>query len=129
LSNEVNLANNQSNETRTGVNLPDLVIEKFGPESALHGSPVTYTLHYTNVGAHAAGPVVILDLLPGLLVTPTYHASGPALTLQPGAPFTWRIATLAPGETIPITLTMDGFTKDDDRANIRWKVTAIKTKQ
>jgi hypothetical protein len=38
-------------------------------------------------------------------------------------------STLAPGETIPITLTMDGFTKDDDRANIRWKVTAIKTKQ
>jgi hypothetical protein len=36
-------------------------------------------------------------------------------------------STLQPGETIPITLTMDGFTKNDDRANIRWKVTAIKT--
>ncbi|MEO7539823.1 MAG: hypothetical protein ABIV21_07330 [Pyrinomonadaceae bacterium] len=35
-------------------------------------------------------------------------------------------SVLAPGETIPITLTVDGFTKDDDRANIRWKVTAIK---
>ena len=34
---------------------------------------------------------------------------------------------LAPGETIPITLTLDGFNKDDDRANIRWKVTAIRT--
>ena len=34
-------------------------------------------------------------------------------------------ATLDPGETIPIHLTMDGFSKDDDRANIRWKVTAI----
>jgi hypothetical protein len=33
---------------------------------------------------------------------------------------------LAPGDTIPITLTLDGFAKDDDRANIRWKVTAIK---
>ena len=33
---------------------------------------------------------------------------------------------LGPGETIPITLTLDGFSKDDDRANIRWKVTAIK---
>ncbi len=33
---------------------------------------------------------------------------------------------LAPGETIPITLTLDGFNRDDDRANIRWKVTAIK---
>ncbi|MEJ7624169.1 MAG: hypothetical protein WKF34_09265 [Pyrinomonadaceae bacterium] len=35
-------------------------------------------------------------------------------------------AVLAPDETIPITLTIDGFTKDDDRANIRWKVTAIR---
>ena len=33
---------------------------------------------------------------------------------------------LGPGETIPITLTLDGFSKDDDRANIRWKVTAIR---
>jgi hypothetical protein len=35
-------------------------------------------------------------------------------------------SVLAPGETIPITLTIDGFAKDDDRANIRWKVSAIK---
>jgi len=34
---------------------------------------------------------------------------------------------LPPGETIPITLTLDGFNPKDDRANIRWKVTAIKT--
>jgi len=36
-------------------------------------------------------------------------------------------ALLAPGEAIPITLTIDGFDKNDDRANIRWKVTAIRT--
>lgn len=35
-------------------------------------------------------------------------------------------ATLGPDETIPITLTLDGFEKSDDRANIRWRVTAIK---
>jgi len=34
--------------------------------------------------------------------------------------------SLGPDEIIPITLTLDGFTRDDDRANIRWKVTAIK---
>ena len=34
--------------------------------------------------------------------------------------------TLGPGEIIPITLTLDGFSKEDDRANIRWKVTAIR---
>lgn len=34
--------------------------------------------------------------------------------------------TLPPDSTIPITLTMDGFDKRSDRADIRWKVTAIK---
>lgn len=33
---------------------------------------------------------------------------------------------LSPGETIPITLTFDGFNRKDDRANVRWKVTAIR---
>jgi putative SOS response-associated peptidase YedK len=33
---------------------------------------------------------------------------------------------LGPGEIIPITLSLDGFDRKDDRANIRWKVTAIR---
>jgi hypothetical protein len=37
---------------------------------------------------------------------------------------------LGPGETIdPVTLSIDGFNRKDDRANIRWKVTAIRTAQ
>lgn len=35
--------------------------------------------------------------------------------------------SLGPDQTIPITLTLDGFSREDDRANIRWKVTAIKS--
>ncbi len=38
-------------------------------------------------------------------------------------------AVLGPNQIIPITLTLDGFDKSDDRANIRWKVTAIKAEQ
>ena len=34
--------------------------------------------------------------------------------------------TLEPDQSIPVTLALEGFSKDDDRANIRWKVTAIK---
>ena len=37
-----------------------------------------------------------------------------------------QIGQLGPGDTIPITLALDGFDKKDDRANIRWKVTAIR---
>lgn len=35
-------------------------------------------------------------------------------------------AHLGPGETIPITLSIEGFKKGDDRANIRWTVTAVR---
>ena len=35
-------------------------------------------------------------------------------------------AQLGPGEIIPITLTLDGFSRGDDRADIRWRVTAIR---
>ena len=34
--------------------------------------------------------------------------------------------SLPAGETIPVNLTLDGFERRSDRAQIRWKVTAIK---
>ena len=37
-----------------------------------------------------------------------------------------QIEQLNPQETIHVVVPMDGFKKDDDRANIRWKVTAIR---
>ena len=33
---------------------------------------------------------------------------------------------LSPNETIQVFVPLDGFAKDDDRANVRWKVTAIR---
>ncbi len=33
---------------------------------------------------------------------------------------------LLPGETIHVFVPMDGFSKTDDRANVRWKVSAIR---
>ena len=40
-----------------------------------------------------------------------------------------QVPRLEPEDIIPVTLTLDGFAKDDDRANIRWKVTAIGVKK
>lgn len=34
--------------------------------------------------------------------------------------------TLQPNETIKVFVSMDGFKKEDDRANVRWKVSAIR---
>jgi hypothetical protein len=36
-------------------------------------------------------------------------------------------AKLAPKEQMNVTVRIDGFRRDDDRARIQWKVTAIKT--
>lgn len=33
---------------------------------------------------------------------------------------------LSPGQTIPVVATLEGFSREDDRANVKWKVTAIK---
>lgn len=38
-----------------------------------------------------------------------------------------RTSELAPGESVPVTLALEGFDPKADRANIRWKVTALKT--
>ena len=40
-----------------------------------------------------------------------------------------QVPRLAPEEIIPVTLSLDNFSKDDDRANIRWKVTAIRVEK
>lgn len=40
-----------------------------------------------------------------------------------------QVERLEPEQTIPVTLSLDGFAKDDDRANIRWKVTAIRVEK
>jgi hypothetical protein len=37
-----------------------------------------------------------------------------------------QVASLQPNETIHVFVPMDGFKKEDDRANVRWKVTAIR---
>lgn len=36
--------------------------------------------------------------------------------------------TLAPQEVLQVTVPIEGFAKDDDRARVQWKVTAIKVK-
>lgn len=38
-----------------------------------------------------------------------------------------QIERVEPGEIVPITLSLDGFNKKDDRANIRWQVTGLRT--
>jgi hypothetical protein len=39
------------------------------------------------------------------------------------------VTRLENGQILPVQVTIEGFSKEDDRANIRWKVTAIKVQE
>jgi hypothetical protein len=38
------------------------------------------------------------------------------------------VEALAPGQELPLNVPIEGFAKDDNRARVQWKVTAIKVK-
>lgn len=38
-----------------------------------------------------------------------------------------QMERIEPGEIVPVTLSLDGFNKKDDRANIRWQITGLRT--
>jgi uncharacterized repeat protein (TIGR01451 family) len=64
------------------------------------GDNLTYTLTFHNDGPATAHDVVLTDLVPSQLDNPTVIFTSPEVEAQrPGAPFTWDIADLPPGES------------------------------
>jgi uncharacterized repeat protein (TIGR01451 family) len=85
---------------------PQLTITKTASTgSATPGVPITYTLSYQNQGSVTATGVLITDTLPALLEGTAFTSSGPALTLKPGAPYAWSLASLPPNQSGVITVT------------------------
>jgi uncharacterized repeat protein (TIGR01451 family) len=85
---------------------PDLAISKSASSANVTpGAPITYTLSFQNQGSLAATGVLITDTLPALLEGTAFSSSGPALTLKPGKPFAWSLASLAPDQSGIITVT------------------------
>ncbi len=99
----------------------DLQIDKAVEPSGFveQGQVLTYTLTFSNAGPAMAHSVVLTDIVPAELVSPTVVYSSPnVLGQRPGAPFAWQIADLSPGEggeirftgTVPITAQPGSFT-------------------
>ena len=72
------------------------------------GDTITYTLSYTNTGPATAHHVVVTDMLPAALISPTVTLNGFTLPLQAGNKLVWNVADLAinEGGTITVTATL-----------------------
>ena len=68
------------------------------------GDTLTYTLTYSNAGPATAHNVVVSDVLPIGLVSPTVVSSGAAIAPRPDSRFVWDVADLAAGERGTITM-------------------------
>jgi len=102
---ETTTANNTSARVETFVSRPDVTITKIGPAQVSPGGVMTYTLVYTNADNGLATGVVITDVLPAALMTPTVTHAGATIMPRSGTSFVWDVADLAPGVGGVITLT------------------------
>lgn len=93
--------------THLAVPQSDVAINKsVQPSGAVNmGSPITYTLTFTNNGAGLAERVRITDTLAAVLLNPQAITSGVPITATGGAPFAWNVGNLAPGAGGAITIT------------------------
>ena len=75
------------------------------PEAPGPGDVITFTLAFTNAGPDVAAGVVLTDLLPPMLVTPTVVFSSPeVLAQQEGITLAWVLDDLPPGSAGQIVL-------------------------
>lgn len=89
-------------------------------EATLAVGSIQMAIHGTirNKGARA---INLLEVKVGVVDIKNQIVREKKVLLIPG-----QYNLLMPNETIPVFVPMDGFKKDDDRANIQWKVTAIR---
>lgn len=85
----------------------DLVLSQSStPAAATPGTPITFTLAYTNAGPRIAHAPIIMDSVPTSSLTDiAYTSSGAAITPTIGTTYTWQIADVAPGSGGTITIT------------------------
>jgi uncharacterized repeat protein (TIGR01451 family) len=92
----------------------NLFLTKHGPEFALTGAPITYTLTVTNLDTISHTNVVVSDTLPA----GAFYLSGATLT---GNVAHWHISQLAAGETVTMQLVV---TTTQVITNTDYRVTA-----
>lgn len=102
---ETNTLNNTTEPRITDILVPELQLHKTGTTFTRSGEPVTYTLAFQNNGAAPATGVVLTDLLPAQLISPTFTFTGALVTPRPGLTYTWDVADLSVGAGGSVTIT------------------------
>jgi len=75
------------------------------PARPLHpGERITYTLDLENAGPATAHHLVLTDVLPAAVFSPTVFAVGITLTPRLGFPFSWQVSDLAAGQGGRVTI-------------------------
>jgi fimbrial isopeptide formation D2 family protein/uncharacterized repeat protein (TIGR01451 family) len=94
-----------------------VTITRTSPANPVPGGPATYMITYRNAGPDTIDGVVLTDSIPAGITPTGWSASGvtgPAPVQRAGAPYTWDIGALAPGQggTITINGTVDTTATD-----------------
>lgn len=105
-------------ERRVQGSLPDLgadentysaelvLTKRVTPALATPGTPITFTLTFTNTGPDVAVGTVVTDLISSQYLTATvFSAQGVAITPTAGVTYSWQISNMPVGATGIITLT------------------------
>jgi uncharacterized repeat protein (TIGR01451 family) len=85
---------------------PDLALAKAVQPgtTVLPGEPITFTLAFSNAGTVTATGVLVRDVMPAEVTSPSYHSSRP-VTPTGTVSYTWLLGDLPPGEAGMITAT------------------------
>ncbi|MCK5397908.1 MAG: DUF11 domain-containing protein, partial [Thermoplasmata archaeon] len=86
----------------TVISGPLMEITKTGPDDAVPGNTIMYTITYTNVGAGFANNVTITEIYPSMT---SFNFALPAP--NPGTDNVWTLGAIAPGDSFTIRIWVD----------------------
>jgi len=99
-------ATNDTDSVTTTLKTADLRIAKMvNPTNAAPGSPITYTLTFSNAGDAIAQDVVISDSVPTNVTNVNYNSSGATITPRKGTTYIWDVEDLSKDEDGVIIIT------------------------
>lgn len=74
------------------------------PSPVQRGKPITITLSFTATGDAIASGILITDIIPSYILTPSVSSQGAVITSTGATSFIWQVGNLMPGQSGKITI-------------------------